>query len=53
MTVSQNYLKWAACTVPIFVDDEKTAAADLSNLGTEGSFMNKPYCFENKSQHLV
>lgn len=53
MTIIQKFLKRAACTVSIFVDDEPTAAADLSNLDTEGAFMNKPYCFENKSQHLV
>lgn len=43
MTVAQNYLKCALCTVPIFVDDELTAAADLSSSGTEESFMSKSY----------
>lgn len=53
VTVTQNYLICAVCTVPIFVDDELTAAADLSNSGTEDPFMNKSHSFENKSRHLL
>lgn len=44
MTVSHLCLKSATYAVPSFVSDELVEDVDLSNRGTEGSFVNKPYC---------
>lgn len=44
MTVSHHCLKFATYAVLSFVSDELVEDVNLSNQGTEGSFMNKPYC---------